>query len=156
MERIHDILNKIGSTIVDNQIMENTAEDSMLELEDYQAEFLGMSISSLKNILYSVSTILENIDNDQVKQNLTESWLQGMIAITENNMSTIKDFVMFSDKTDDNSSEGASKNLPGLWENIRKKKEREGKKYKPAKRGDKDRPDPEAWKNLTDENKKKN
>ena len=33
-----------------------------------------------------------------------------------------------------------------LWENIRKKKEREGKDYKPAKKGDKDRPDPEAWK----------
>jgi len=33
-----------------------------------------------------------------------------------------------------------------LWENIRKKKEREGKNYKPAKKGDKDRPDPEAWK----------
>ena len=35
---------------------------------------------------------------------------------------------------------------PGLWENIRKKKEREGDDYKPAKRGDKDRPDPESWK----------
>lgn len=35
---------------------------------------------------------------------------------------------------------------PGLWDNIRKKKEREGKNYKPAKRGDKDRPDPESWK----------
>lgn len=35
---------------------------------------------------------------------------------------------------------------PGLWENIRKKKEREGKKYKPAKKGDPDRPDPESWK----------
>lgn len=35
---------------------------------------------------------------------------------------------------------------PGLWENIRKKKEREGKKYRPAKPGDKDRPDKEAWK----------
>ena len=35
---------------------------------------------------------------------------------------------------------------PGLWENIRKKKDREGKNYKPAKKGDKDRPDPEAWK----------
>jgi hypothetical protein len=35
---------------------------------------------------------------------------------------------------------------PGLWENIRKKKERLGKKYKPAKRGDPDRPDPESWK----------
>lgn len=35
---------------------------------------------------------------------------------------------------------------PGLWENIRKKKEREGKNYKPAKRGDPDRPDPKSWK----------
>ena len=34
---------------------------------------------------------------------------------------------------------------PGLWENIRKKKEREGKNYKPAKKGDKDRPSKEAW-----------
>jgi hypothetical protein len=33
-----------------------------------------------------------------------------------------------------------------LWENIRKKKEREGKNYKPAKKGDKDRPNPDAWK----------
>lgn len=35
---------------------------------------------------------------------------------------------------------------PGLWENIRKKKERMGKKYKPAKPGDPDRPDPKSWK----------
>lgn len=38
-----------------------------------------------------------------------------------------------------------------LWENIRKKKEREGKNYKPAKRGDKDRPDPDAWKRAQGE-----
>ncbi len=43
---------------------------------------------------------------------------------------------------------------PGLWENIRKKKEREGKNYKPAKKGDKDRPDPESWKKAqSDETK---
>lgn len=35
---------------------------------------------------------------------------------------------------------------PGLWENIRKKRQKEGKKYRPAKKGDPDRPDPEAWK----------
>jgi len=40
-------------------------------------------------------------------------------------------------------------NRPGLWENIRKKKEREGKKYRPAKPGDKDRPTREQWKDLT-------
>ena len=38
-----------------------------------------------------------------------------------------------------------------LWENIRKKKEREGKNYKPAKKGDKDRPDPDAWKKAQSE-----
>jgi hypothetical protein len=42
-------------------------------------------------------------------------------------------------------------NRPGLWENIRRKKEREGKKYRPAKPGDKDRPDPEAWKRAQSE-----
>jgi hypothetical protein len=40
---------------------------------------------------------------------------------------------------------------PGLWENIRKKKEREGKNYKPAKKGDPDRPDPDAWKKAQSE-----
>lgn len=154
MERIHDILNKISSTIVDDKINDMTEDDSMLELEDYQAEFLEMSIASLKNIFHNVSSILDHIDHDRVKQNLTEPWLQGMIAITENNMSTIRDFVILSDETDDNSSEGASKNLPGLWENIRKKKEREGKNYKPAKKGDKDRPDPDTWDKLTDDKKK--
>jgi len=45
---------------------------------------------------------------------------------------------------------------PGLWENIRKKREREGKDYKPAKPGDKDRPDPEAWKKAQSKFKYKN
>jgi hypothetical protein len=39
-----------------------------------------------------------------------------------------------------------AKARPGLWENIRRKKQREGKNYKPAKPGDKDRPSKEAWK----------
>ena len=44
---------------------------------------------------------------------------------------------------------------PGLWENIRKKKEREGKDYKPAKKGDPDRPDPESWKKAQNKYKYK-
>ena len=35
---------------------------------------------------------------------------------------------------------------PGLWENIRRKKEREGKNYKPAQPGNPDRPTPEQIK----------
>jgi len=44
---------------------------------------------------------------------------------------------------------------PGLWDNIRKKKDREGKKYKPAKKGDPDRPDPESWKKAQNKYKYK-
>lgn len=40
---------------------------------------------------------------------------------------------------------------PGLWENIRKKKDREGKDYKPAKKGDKDRPDDKSFKKAQSE-----
>lgn len=45
-------------------------------------------------------------------------------------------------------SDGES-NRPGLWDNIRKKKERMGKHYRPAKPGDKGRPDSDQWKKLT-------
>ena len=39
-----------------------------------------------------------------------------------------------------------SESKQGLWDNIRKKKKREGKNYKAAKPGDKDRPSQDAWK----------
>ena len=93
--------------------------------------------------------ILNALDNPNVKENLTESWLQGKIAITEDYMRTIHDFIMYVSEAADN-IEAADR--PGLWENIRKKKDREGKKYKPAKPGDPDRPDLKQWKKLTKDN----
>jgi hypothetical protein len=42
----------------------------------------------------------------------------------------------------------------GLWENIRRKKAREGKNYKPAKKGDADRPDEKSWKKAQKSKKK--
>lgn len=43
----------------------------------------------------------------------------------------------------------------GLWENIRDKKKREGKDYRPAKPGEKDYPDPKALKKAQESSKKK-
>lgn len=56
------------------------------------------------------------------------------------------DYVDFGEETEE---WDLAKERPGLWENIRKKREREGKKYRPAKPGEKDRPDPKQWKKLT-------
>ena len=61
-------------------------------------------------------------------------------------MRTIHDFVKYVPSDDDNTF---AVDKPGLWDNIRKKRQREGKNYKPAKRGDQDRPDPDQWKKLS-------
>lgn len=145
------------------------------EMEEYKNSYYGMSVSSIRAIANHATDILNNLDNPTIQENLTAAHLQGMIAVAEDNLRNIHDFVMFSDSEDDdteteskmkkqknsgledeenyppNSDENLSmsESRPGLWENIRKKKEKMGKRYKPAKPGDKDRPDPEQWKRLT-------
>lgn len=123
---------------------DHTTETPSEELNEYKLDFFKMSLGSLKAIAIHAHNILSSVEQQNVKANLTESWLQGKIAITEDYMRTIHDFVMFVESDVDENSEAKSK--PGLWENIRKKKEREGKKYRPSKVGDKDRPDPNAFK----------
>tara|TARA_S200002703_G_scaffold10106_1_gene9690 strand:+ start:437 stop:1165 length:729 start_codon:yes stop_codon:yes gene_type:complete len=56
--------------------------------------------------------------------------------VTKGSEITEEDFLSFLDE---------SEAKQGLWDNIRKKKKRMGKNYKPAKPGDKDRPDKKAW-----------
>jgi hypothetical protein len=108
-----------------------------------------MSVGSIKSIMTHAQNIINALDQESVKENLTESWLQGKIAVTEDYMITIHNFVMFGPSETDTQGSGSEKEYSSLWENIRKKRERMGKNYKPAKRGDKDRPDSEQWKKLT-------
>jgi hypothetical protein len=135
MTRFKDILNSINKTV---------SEDA--ELENYKKDFYNMSVGSLNAVMQHAKDILDSLDNPTVSENLTAAHLQGMIAVVEDQMRSIHDFVMYVAQSDDTSD---AESKPGLWENIRKKKEREGKKYRPAKPGDKDRPDPEQWKKLT-------
>jgi hypothetical protein len=134
--------------------MNQRYDDIMRQIQDqisanddsYKESYKDMSIGSLRAIANHAISILNSLDNPRVSENLTAPHLQGIIAVTEDHMRSIHDFVMFVDDSDDN-SESSSKT--GLWDNIRKKKEKEGKKYKPAKPGDPDRPDPKMWKKLT-------
>jgi hypothetical protein len=132
---------------------EQESEDNDMEheLKEYKEDFFSMSVGSLRAIATHANEILGALENPRVKENLTESWLQGKIAVTEDYMRTIHDFIMYVSESADTIS---AADRPGLWENIRKKKEREGKKYKPAKPGDKDRPDSKQWQRLQQESKK--
>lgn len=163
------------------QIEDMEEETPEIELMEYKYDFYTMSLGAIKSIAVHAQAILDAIENPSVKEGLTESWLQGKIAVTEDYMLTIHNFLMHGEtETDTEGSESEDKkklkiknlphyqyqnkdypgvtthqdtmskeNKPGLWENIRKKKERMGKNYKPAKPGDKDRPDSDQWKKLT-------
>jgi hypothetical protein len=131
MTRRNDILNGI--------------KQSISNMNEYKQSYYDMSVGSLRAIMEHAKHILDNIDDSNVKENLTAPHIQGIIAVTEDHMRGIHDFLMYVSDSDDIDN-GSSVGKPGLWENIRKKKEREGKKYRPAKPGDPDRPDPEAWK----------
>jgi|694.fasta_scaffold41202_5 hypothetical protein len=206
MTRFNDILNGIKSAVDNTKAQtdiypENEYEDNRLSLisnddiemkdedssdmNEYKQSYYDMSVGSLRAIMNHAKDILDYLDSPMVKENLTAPHLQGIIAVAEDHMRGIHDFVMFVETDDDDYEETESevKNIPdqekkrnkvkisdlphyeyqykkypgvtttmgeskkpGLWENIRKKKEREGKKYRPAKPGDKDRPDPESWK----------
>lgn len=133
MNRTTEIMNEIQQHITSSE-------------DKYKESYKDMSIGSLRAIMNHAMSILNSLEDPRVSENLTAPHLQGIIAVTEDHMRGIHDFVMFVDGFSDN-SESSSKT--GLWDNIRKKKEKEGKNYKPAKPGDKDRPDPKMWKKLT-------
>jgi len=149
MDRLRPLMNSIQTQISKSEdgeflnVENMETETTEMELMEYKKDFYDMSVGSIRAILKNAQDIINNLDNPIVAENLTESWLQGKIAITEDYMRTIHDFLMFVTEGSDTTESGKK---PGLWDNIRKKKDREGKKYKPAKPGDKDRPDPEAWK----------
>jgi hypothetical protein len=71
-------------------------EASQDNLADYQKDFFEMSSSSIVSIAKHAQNIVDALEDPVVKKNLQESWLQGKIAITEQDMLTIHNFVMFS------------------------------------------------------------
>lgn len=135
----------------DQEIMSQVQKQLSSKDSDYKDSYRDMSIGSLRAIMNHAMSILNSLEDPRVSENLTAPHLQGIIAVAEDHMRGIHDFVMFVDGFSDN-SESSSK--PGLWDNIRKKREKEGKKYKPAKPGDPDRPDPKMWKKLTKDSDK--
>jgi hypothetical protein len=154
MDNFHRILNDLSdaakkqSKAYDDftEVDDMEKETPEMEMMEYKKDFYEMSVGSLKAIAQHAQNIINALENPRIKENLTESWLQGKIAVTEDYMRTIHDFIMYVSEAADSIS---AADRPGLWENIRKKKEREGKNYRPAKKGNKDRPDPETWKKLT-------
>lgn len=72
------------------------------EMEEYKNEYLEMSIGSLNSIKKHAENILNTLNDEKIKENLTEPFLQGKIAITEDYMVMIHNYVMFAEESDAN------------------------------------------------------
>jgi hypothetical protein len=105
--------------------------------KDYEdnGQRYAVCISSLKN-----SSKAEEIQDVYYEQTFGSTEL----ILDEDNMYIPEqtEYVDFGEETEEYIVGGKN----GLWENIRKKKEREGKNYRPAKPGDPDRPTKDAFK----------
>ena len=121
---------------------EETAEEELMDLKEDLSEMVIGSISAIKN---NAENILNNLSNGSVVENLSEPFLQQMAALAEDYVSTIHNYVMFSSEPPEEMEEVDAAKRKGLWDNIREKKKKMGKNYKPAQPGSKDRPDQESW-----------
>lgn len=127
----------------ENLVRASEGESAEYELEEYKNDFREMIVGSIASIKQHCENVLNNLENESVKENLTEPFLQSQIAIAEDYVITMHNYVMFNEREEEDMEAEAAKK--GLWENIRNKKKRMGKNYKPAKPGSPDRPSKEAW-----------
>lgn len=116
------------------------------ELMDLKEDLSEMVIGSLGAIKSFSENILNNLSNEFVKENLSEPFLQQMAALAEDYVTTIHNYVMFSQEPEEEMEEVEAGKRKGLWDNIRDKKKRMGKNYKPAQSSSPDRPSQDSWK----------
>jgi hypothetical protein len=129
-----------------------SVEEDMMDLKEDLAE---MVIGSISVIQKHAESILAYANDPVVKENLSEPFLQGMAALAEDYVSTIHNYAMYSEESSEmeddmpemeDDMEDVEGARPGLWENIREKKRKMGKNYRPARPGTKDYPDKDAYK----------
>lgn len=89
---------KIWPDLVKAQEEVDTEES---ETEDYKKEYLEMSIGSLNSIKTHAENIINALSDEKIKENLTEPFLQGKIAITEDYMVMIHNYVMFASEEEE-------------------------------------------------------
>lgn len=110
-----ELAKKQDSNYLQKEMIEKMVEEKVDEkfgqpveaaetLEEYKKDFYEMSVGSLNSIKKHADNILMSLENPMVKENLTESWLQGKIAITEDYMLTIHNYVMFVKDEEDSST----------------------------------------------------
>jgi hypothetical protein len=118
VDRLKDILNsvqdklKLQTKAEDGdftKVEDMEVESPEMELMEYKNDFYEMSVGSLRSIMNHANNILQALDRPEVREALTESWLQGKIAVTDDYMITVHNFVLFGKSETDTEASDSKK-----------------------------------------------
>jgi len=106
-----EFVKALPQTIKDEYKIKASEEEDLME---YKNEFIEMALGSIAVIADHAKEILDNANDPKVKENLSEPFLQQQIALAEDYMMTISNYVMYAQETDEemDSEEENTNNLP--------------------------------------------
>jgi len=75
------------------EMEEETPDQELLE---YKKELYEMAVASIMSIKSHAEVVLGALNDLKVQENLTETWMQGKLAIAEDYMVNVHNYVMFN------------------------------------------------------------
>ena len=66
------------------------------ELSETNKDLYGMAVGSITSIKAHADNILNALNDPKVQENLTETWMQGKLAVAEDYLVTVHNYVMFN------------------------------------------------------------
>ena len=66
------------------------------ELQENKSDLYEMAVGSVRSIQAHAAAILASLEDVKVQDNLTETWMQGKLAIAEDYIVTVHNYVMFN------------------------------------------------------------
>ena len=88
--------NVVVAQEVDLNAPEMEDESPEEELTEYKKDLYEMAIGSIASIKSHAENILAALDDLKVQDNLTETWMQGKLAVAEDYVVSVHNYVMFN------------------------------------------------------------
>lgn len=66
------------------------------ELQETKKDLYEMAVASIASIKSHADNILNSLEDMKVQENLTETWMQGKLAVAEDYLVSVHNYVMFN------------------------------------------------------------
>ena len=102
---------------------DETPEQELMDLKEDLSEMVIRSLGAVKSLS---ENILNNLSNESVMENLSEPFLQQMTSLAEDYVTTIHNYVMFSQDPDEQMEEAEAAKKKRIMGQYQRQKEKNG------------------------------